>query len=715
MPIWGQTAIALSIAALVLIGHLLPAFAQDNTLVPSVTVAPGELLELAIGTRANLPEYSWILSKDRNFVNAGRTRIFQTRQTEPGVYNIDVNVLDARRTMAEYYSFLLNVSLGASVPSIAESQPGPLQAVLSTQPPSTNGTVHLMKEGGILTLYPASSAGDIVSYDIDFDAGFDASGDGIPDNDRDTQGSYSQQAGTPIRLYLKSMNQSTAIALTVTDRSGATSKATVSVLFDGLQSFVSSSYSPTITSQEGDMRVTVDGLTISPSLSESVSLTSAGQKYYEWDFGDGRKSLLKHPSHAYAQPGEYVVSLAVKDIASGEVAFSGSMNVSVQLSASSSSLSQSISSSQSTSSLASSQEQGEGESESPRSLWSIVKVALILLVLIQIGLALFHLFLWIKRRSAGALHSTIEKMEHSLFDSETQPADVIPAVMPLKRPESGIAEPQASQEAQVDEPLSTSNVSLSPPAQSEGPVPDWLKNAPSSLPTSLEANEEASPQPPAEPVVLSPDVAPVAAVTPPWLTQQPVPTDAASSSPPAEDHMATDSSHQDTADIEDDEDDDTADDDNDDDFLNDDDIIPPDSADALPQWLQGGSSTVTEQQPLQEQVVASPEYSPIAPVEPDISPSAETVAAIPEPSGNEESVVTPLPMPPEGNEASPQSTVQEPPSIKESGEILPLENATPPRQAISDDNLPIAIVRAESIGSEWPDTIINTRSDSSAR
>ena len=34
---------------------------------------------------------------------------------------------------------------------------------------------------------------------------------------------------------------------------------------------------------------------------------------WEWDFGDGSTSTERHPTHTYAQPGDYAVTLTVRD------------------------------------------------------------------------------------------------------------------------------------------------------------------------------------------------------------------------------------------------------------------------------------------------------------------------------------------------------------------------------------------------------------------
>ena len=37
--------------------------------------------------------------------------------------------------------------------------------------------------------------------------------------------------------------------------------------------------------------------------------TTGGATSWKWDFGDGATSTEQHPMHAYAKPGEYVITL----------------------------------------------------------------------------------------------------------------------------------------------------------------------------------------------------------------------------------------------------------------------------------------------------------------------------------------------------------------------------------------------------------------------
>ena len=39
-------------------------------------------------------------------------------------------------------------------------------------------------------------------------------------------------------------------------------------------------------------------------------------QYYNWDFGDGNTSDLQNPAHTYSEPGQYNVTLIVKEVVS---------------------------------------------------------------------------------------------------------------------------------------------------------------------------------------------------------------------------------------------------------------------------------------------------------------------------------------------------------------------------------------------------------------
>ncbi len=650
--------------------------AQGGLSTFSLTIAPGELLELAIPTRAFQPEYNWILSREGNFISAGRSPIFQTRQTDAGVYTIDVNVLSEGKTITESYSLQLNVNEHVSTYDPSGQKSGEIQAVLESLPPASDGSIRLPADGGVLTLIPGSSYGDIASYDIDFDIQTDTNGDGIPDNDRDTQGTYSQKAGTPVRVLLRPQGAPHTLSLTVSDVQGHSSSTVSTVRFDGAATIASSQASHSTSVKSGDFILSVTGRTISPSLAAHSSLQSNHAVLYEWEFGDGRKSLLHAPRHTYDQPGDYSVSLTVRDIANGQLLYSGSTSVKVteQDSVSSAPI-QEIHSSV----VSSASTEANGDS---RSYWSIIKAALIFLVLIQIGLALFHLALWIKRKSTGALHTTIEKMEHSLFEQEKNDEDTLPSVMPLKK----IDKPDVATGVQEEvlEPIAPV-----PPAQevAVGPVPDWLKNAPTEpvIQTSSEVTAtQFEPQ-----VQVSPpqETAPV----PSWLSDTAATTP--SPDPPAPPTVPT-ASAEPYSDLDDEEDyDDEEDAQEEDEILNERDFTPPQDAQALPDWLMGenahSDSPPTEaskevHEPLHEEVsnAASQQY-------PEESTHTAVVSDTRTPSDSAND-----------RNDSPPTLEKRDESLSQSGEILPMDQSQPFPLLPTDDDAPIAIVRAESVGTD---------------
>ena len=51
---------------------------------------------------------------------------------------------------------------------------------------------------------------------------------------------------------------------------------------------------------------------------QNLSTITTGVSY-EWHFGDGSTSILQHPTHNFSQPGQYNVTLIVRDIGSCNV------------------------------------------------------------------------------------------------------------------------------------------------------------------------------------------------------------------------------------------------------------------------------------------------------------------------------------------------------------------------------------------------------------
>ncbi|MBP9773461.1 MAG: PKD domain-containing protein [Candidatus Peribacteraceae bacterium] len=479
---------------------------------PSLTIRSGQTIELTVDTSIDQPDFSWILTKDRTFINAQRGRFFQTRQTVAGTYTLDINIQDQSRTRTEYYTFHITVADTPDLQTFPSGSGNQLQAVLSTSPDVQAGYIHVPSEGGFVMFDGRQSLGNITQYNLDLQNTVDSNGDGKFDNDFDTIGTYSQQSGSPLAIFVRPLTSSRAVTLHVQDSFGNTAMQQVRIAFDG------TALSVPQPEKSGSFTIERSGLTAGFVSDVPMNLLQNYQLLYEWDFGDNAKSLLDAPTHTYSQPGQYTVSLVVRDLATTQPLFSDSQTITLSISSAPVS---STASSVASPSISSSATTNPSSSFSFGSIGNYVKVGLIIFFIVSIGLILFALLSWIKRMTTGRLQQTLEKVEDNLFKPEKK-ADVVEAVsvMPLKRETVSVPSQSVSESVIQNETSKTEFRSKdrdnSVPLASSGPVPAWLNNTPTApVEDAVTSNksEPLAPQPNLEESVpdwLKPDaVAPV--------------------------------------------------------------------------------------------------------------------------------------------------------------------------------------------------------------
>jgi hypothetical protein len=205
----------------------------------SIQIEAGRVFEMTIDSQLAKPEFSWILTRDRKFINAQRAEFFQTRQTVAGTYVLDVNIQDTINNGTEYHVFDLVVNPATDAPRPRRQLDGPLKAVLSAEPWNGKDTITLPPEGGIVRLDMIQSTGQIATYSLDLDTGVDADGDGDPENDRDNALTAGEKDATPLYVLMMPKDSPRRVILTVTDPDNTqVSKAILNVAFNGMQPIV---------------------------------------------------------------------------------------------------------------------------------------------------------------------------------------------------------------------------------------------------------------------------------------------------------------------------------------------------------------------------------------------------------------------------------------------------------------------------------------------
>ncbi len=488
-----------------------------------ITIEAGQTLQVGMdGSRQ--AQYNWILTKDRTFQEAQRTRFFQTRIAQPGTYVLDVSLQDLSASASNYRAFTIQVV----APQTAASSPVavqqlPLRAVLLTEPFAQNNLAMLPEDGGIMKIDASKSEGTILTYRIDFDTSVDADGDGNPENDSQNLGTLSESNGSPVHYFVQPGITDRNMRLTVSDASGQFSSANVGIAFGGTGIMPPSSAPtgiPNLPTGNLTIQALAQGLDVEFRAALDPDQTQGKQLLYEWDFGDRFRSLLTTPVHRYAAPGQYVVALTVRDISNGSVLFAGTQTVQVQGSSQSPApVSSAPASSGSTNSVASSQ---ASSGSSGSSFGAILKVGFIILMLLALAMGLYALFTWIKRKTSTSIQQTLEKMENSIVQ---KPADASAAVVPMKLKKEEIkitTEKISDREKSKAEFQTTARSDNAPIAASTGPVPSWLKNTPTP-PVSKPAPASTptpAPKPATPPPTPAPKPAPVPAVTPTAVPKQ---------------------------------------------------------------------------------------------------------------------------------------------------------------------------------------------------
>ncbi len=512
--------------------------------------AAGETLEIGTDIGGAASDFSWILTKDQKFQSAQRTRFFQTRLAEPGTYVLDVTIQNSDQTTqgSQYQTFTLIVTEPTGTMAFHGDTTQPLSAILKTNPPSINGITYIGSEGGILTIDPSESKGQISTYHIDLDTSVDTDGDGNAANDTDNRGTLSEQSGTPLSIFMQAKNQQRVVGLSVSDAAtGETTTSSVSIVFGPppagtvTTAIISDPNSPILMQREGS--------TVHFSAQLNEQEIQGKELLYEWNFGDRSKSLLFAPTHTYQDAGTYSISLRIRDIRSAEVIYEGAQAITIDTvpaihSSASSSTASSVAS--------------ESEDQSSLSVKAILYVVLIVLFLLGLAIGLYALLMWIKRKTTTGLQKTLEKMEGTILNKDAVLSeDTKPAVLQLKKTEpKPVPAPQKgdviSEREKSKEEFRTQDRTNETPTAASGPVPSWLSKAtpkaapetrapvptptpapvptPTPTPTPTPAPpapvaRQATPPPP-QPVTPTPNVT-EKAPTPDWLQPQtPAPTPA---------------------------------------------------------------------------------------------------------------------------------------------------------------------------------------------
>lgn len=479
---------------------------EQSTATASASIFAGDVFEILGMSADGQGQFDWILTTDGMFVEAGRERIFRTRLTQPGTYTLDAQTTD------EAGNRRLQMTIDVQSRPDGSESPDSVQGldIVTTDPPAGNAGVFVDPANAVLTL----TASPIVSGQItlDLNTGMDSGGDGDPFNDNDAADTLFSSEHNPLRIWyaVPAAAASLRLSTQAEDGTGITQDVLVTA---GQPPFQSDDIN--ISDEENGQ------ISLSFPLDSSVDLSTV---VYQWDFGDGRQSIVDAPIHRYLLNGEYSVRVTVREMATGRVVAQGTGMVTIT------GVPEVVTASSSASSV-SSQPSGQTSSGGGSFLWTLLKI---LLVLIAAG-ALGAGGVWAARKflhREGSLQKALEDAEAKLLNKEPASPDTAPATLQLKRPaqpEEPAVEVTETPTVVQEPPAEVAPPAAAPPPVIEpAPAPAWLEKgltaAQSTPPASAPAPAavDAPPAPPAPAPVVN-ELPPVAPVEPPATPVTPEP------------------------------------------------------------------------------------------------------------------------------------------------------------------------------------------------
>ncbi len=407
----------------------------------TVSVAEGGVFEISAQTDGQPAMVTWVLTRDRTFVEAGRERLFRVRLTQPGAYLLEAAADFPMSGQRVRKNILLDVQ--------PQETPVSGQDSVRTVPPSIGGTVGLPEGSGILTLVPSPDTQKPIVADTDTEA--DSDGDGANDNDDDTAGTLFSEEGNSLSLWFV-FPRRRSIAI----RSGQDTQRIS--LVQGAVAGIPAIGDDIVARDVGGGDVFFSFET--GSFPENI--------VHQWNFGDGRQSMVRTPTHRYLRNGSYEVTVTVRDLQNGSTA--GQSRTVVQVT-----------------SVAAATETGTTLPPDPATpgpetpsgptgsiLPLLLRIAIIALLAIGLGALAMWIVSKILRRTGGSLQQRLENAEATLAGTDKIPA-AAPATLELRRPAPAaevVSEPEPAAPAEPPAPAPTP-----PPADfvDVNQAPAWLK------------------------------------------------------------------------------------------------------------------------------------------------------------------------------------------------------------------------------------------------
>ncbi len=471
-----------------------------------VTLRVGDVFEIVADAGVDGVTTSWILTQERTFIEAGRERLFRYRFVQDKEYTLRGEVTLPGTGERRQRTFVIDVRPVAEVPSLPVYPAGTGASLAGTVPaPDANGRVVFTPDQQLLQLAPIRA--DLSPLALDLDASRDTDGDGNPGNDVDDTDTYFHSFGRSLWIWFARPITQTDLVITAIPEGGSPLVQRISVLSEE-----AAGEQGVLTSQVSIDVETIDDATygFTPVLGRDVP--PEAPLLYEWEFGDGNRSLENAPTHVYATSGTYDVKLQVRDLGTGNTVGTSSTSVSVTAV---------DPGPDEPDPIIDEPEPDPVEEPAGEGLpWGrIILIGALFIGSLIAGIAIVWLLSFLRR--SRKLEETLETMEKAVAPSKEQ----TPPPLAIKSKPQTPA-PSAQQKV-IDAELNASSSAKEPaPAITETAAPDWLKKG-------LGSNAPAPTPAPKTPPAPKPAPVPVPAPTPaPAPTPTPKPAPAPTPKPP---------------------------------------------------------------------------------------------------------------------------------------------------------------------------------------
>lgn len=506
----------------------------------TINLLVGDIVEILPSHSLVDPTYTWILTQDRTFIEAGRAPIFRKRLIQPGRYSLYAEISSSDKSTHITRTFILDYK--ARQPGEVAMTPPAAQGsatIVATNPPLGSAQqVVLPADKQLLQLIPINP--EVRPLALDLNGAVDYDNDGNSGNDIQSDLTFFQTDASPLFIWFAEPVSDTTLVVTA---AAPDNQSTQNIRV------VNSS----VAEQQGLFESPLI-VTIEPAGERTYSFKAAFESppsspmlLYQWEFGDGQQSLLQDPVHTYAEAGEFTVTLRVRNLANGKEIASHEETITVQ-------------GADTASSAASSEDMPPDENDgteepSSFSLGSMLLLAGIFIGSILIGVAAMFVIARLRRRGGKSLSDRIEQMEQTVLGKDGKPeASKAPATLSIAPPTAKQTQPPKEVAQREKENTTPNPLQQKPLAVEEKNAPSWLKSGlasatatvtpASSVPAASVPTTPKPQTPPATPAPKAPAAptpatpaaepapkaapvtSPAAASTPPWL-QKTVPPPAA--------------------------------------------------------------------------------------------------------------------------------------------------------------------------------------------